>query len=517
MSTTPDTVMLASADTQIQRVLRAFCDEHGSSLTVVTSAKGGFTALAQSSPSMVLVDFDLPDNGALAIRRMAAKRTNQSPVILLSPPSLGEEWVLVFECDAYMTKPFTRTDLAGKADLLGWSPGTAQDVRYVQSVPPTSEHASDDGNDEGQTVFDRVSSRPRLQPYRLRPSREHSDVVSDTEPAPEVFQRVATAEIPAPLSSVDEEHGAWRNGGPGADTGGSPIFDTGPIPMIDTGPNPVVDTGPIPEDVAVQTTHDQIALLWPRLSHEDPHYLLDVPRNAALKEVRKKFRRLRRDIQGGVDLLDRRERHRADHLMGRLKKAYDTIVAALVQRGAPEKAEPAHDFGRQEQTGEQRLEALRRLARRQIDIEKAKKDTGKKREIDPGPGKRGPAGYARAFFKEARQLAAIQKWKEAFELTQEALEKTPHDPELIAFDAWALLHVPTTEPDATLDTCGSRLSIALTLREDYGEAHYYLGRVRERQGSTEDAVSCYRRALELDPRLSRYKLTERIRKLEGRM
>ena len=195
MSTTPDTVLLASADTQVQRVLRAFCDQHGCSLTVVTSTKGGFAALTQSQPSLVLLDFDLPDNGALAIRRMAEKRSQQSPVILLSPPSLSEEWLLVFECDAHLTKPFTRPDLATTAEKVGWPPQSGQEAAPSHPEPPTSEPASEedaeptaeDISEDGQTVFDRVSSRPRLQPYRMRPSREHRDVVSDATPVPESF------------------------------------------------------------------------------------------------------------------------------------------------------------------------------------------------------------------------------------------------------------------------------------------------------------------------------------------
>ena len=101
-------------------------------------------------------------------------------------------------------------------------------------------------------------------------------------------------------------------------------------------------------------------------------------------------------------------------------------------------------------------------------------------------------------------------------MTQEALEKVPHNPALIAFDAWILFHLPNTDPETMLQTCASRLAIALTLNDSLAEGHKYLGRVRESQMLHDEAIVSYRRALKLDPTMSRFKSAERVLHLAGR-
>ena len=483
MGTTSESVMLVSAELETQAMVQDFCSHFGASVSIITTLKDGFAALGRDRPSLFLIDFELPDNGALAIRRMAAKRVGTSPVILISPPNLEEEWVQVFECDGLVSKPVTKRALATASARAGWMPNLKRVQREAE-------------DDTEPTVFDRVSSKPRLQPYRVRPAQKHSDVVDDTTPIPEIF----AVEQTNGLSESGREVVGERR--PTDDSMDGSMDGSNDEPR----PHPTID--------AVGRAEKVLAALWPRCTHEDPHYVLDVPRNASLQQVRQKFRRIRRDLRAGMDDLPRVSKRRADHLLVKVKIAYDAIVAALVQDGVPVESKPKHGF-QPDQTGEQRLEALRRFSRRQVDLGKADKEADPVRQIDPGPHNRTPEGYAKAFFREARQFAAVQKWPEAFTLTQEALEKTPHNPELIAFDAWVLMHVPTPDPNKMLETCASRLSIALTLSDHLAEANYFLGRVRERQALTTEASTCYRRALELDPRLSRHKIAERIRDLQA--
>lgn len=429
-----------------------FEETEGVVVSVLRTTQECFDKLAKAKPSLVLLDFDLPDNGALAVRRFAAKTQTACPVVLVAPESLNPEWSLVFECDTEVSRPISAESLHAALIRVGW--------------PPSS---GDSSSGTGQTVFDRVASRPRIQPYRMKPVSQHQDQREDTA------SRLRAIEPSTEFSSV-------------AESGISSLPPEAPF------------------DPDLEMIEDLITSYSARLDKKDPYYLFDVPRTVSVHEVRQRYRRIRRDLHPDrIEVLPPLERQRAKDLLARLRVAYDSIVAKLMREGFARDATPAPGFVR-DKTGEQRLQELRRMSRSRPVPQPAVR----KEKIDPGPGNRTPMGYAKAYYKEAQKKASANRWEEAVELVLEAIEEAPHTPELIAFEAWARFHAPNENREANLELCAERLSIALTLREVYADAHYYLGRVREKQHRHAEAVESYKRALELDPALDKHGISLRI-------
>lgn len=506
------------------------------------STLAGFDLLERVAPGLVLIDFALPESGALAVRRMTAKRHPTCPTVLIAPTTLKPQWVFVFECDARVEKPVTAVRLQGALDLVGWDP----QPRTPRRPPPVSTEPEphldirfEEQPTTPRTVFDRVASRPRIQPHRVVPEKGRGDSGSgSSDPGDSgLGDSFLTESRLGDSLLIDSSLGETFLGE--SDLGESSLGDSG---LGDSFPG---DSGPPAKRGTQAPPHPPVrerrfatpresgathARMQPaerdteeaqfsrvlqayesRASSRDDHYLLDLAPSASLKQTRVRLRRIRRELKAdALSQLPPNQRARTKQLLVRVKAAYDRIVATLVhdQWGRDQTTNKAF---KREKTGQQRLESLRRLSRKP---RSAPPERGQLRS-DSGPMPVTPEGWARHFFELARREVSSKRWTTGLEHIRDALEKTPHDPHMMALEAWILAHIRSDDVTHKLENCANRLALALTLNDANPEAHYYLGRVRERQHLYVEAVDAYRSALRFESALNKKAILSRIRDIEA--
>lgn len=546
------TVLIVTADAAVQNMVTGFVEDLGGNVYVATSTRGGVQLLEDLLPEVVLIDFDLPDNGALAVRRMTNKRHPRCPTVLVAEATLEPEWVLVFECEAEVQKPVSAVGLQIAFDLIGWEPPPAQPSFPVAGAPHDFVDKFQEQPTTPRTVFDRIASRPRLQPYRVRPGDLDHIPKGDTGPLSstlnadgalgrerEVVNRPSSPPESTPPPSteplasrfspadsfVDESSpddslldGAYSDSGTGDDLDHDEPTRQHFSPVTQP-KQPLPSAGVVRRSRRLRARRDVnevdfitvLEAYGERVQNDDPYYLLDLPRNASLKQIRQRHRRIRRELRfDRLADLPPRQRSQAKQILAEVKTAYDQVRASLQDNWTHEPSGNA--FTRDQHTGQQRLETLRRLSRKQPSVAS---ESGPLAREKGQPDAVTPEGWAMHFYERAKHSAAAKHWPKALDQIRDALEKTPHDPYMMAFEAWILVHIPTENLNKKLETCANRLSLSLTLDEANAEAHYYLGRVRERQRMFGEALSSYRKALEFESELNKKAIHSRIREIEA--
>ena len=266
-----------------------------------------------------------------------------------------------------------------------------------------------------------------------------------------------------------------------------------------------------------------------RISSTDAYYLLDIPQTAAIDDVRVAYERFRTRLPiEFVPLLSPAAQKNAHRIREAIHKAYNEVLTGLLkasfeaQRTAnaiplPPRSAPPMPGLRPYDTipplsssspgdsippaDTDYVESLKRAARRGREKAKAaeKRLSRSGPGLDPGEGKRTVQGYAEAYFNEAKRLVNRRQWEKALATIKEASDILPHNAAVITLEAWIMFNLPSGNKDKRLDVCSERLSVALTLAENYADAHYYLGVVREAQRRYAEALQCFRAVLKLDP------------------
>jgi len=115
MSDPLDVVVVVEDEPQMRRFLRATLSGHGFRVIEAGTVADGERAVAQTPPSLVLLDLGLPDgDGIELVRRL--REWSRVPVIVISARGREDDKVAALDAgaDDYLTKPFGVGELAAR-------------------------------------------------------------------------------------------------------------------------------------------------------------------------------------------------------------------------------------------------------------------------------------------------------------------------------------------------------------------------------------------------------------------
>src|SRR5690606_13102801 len=140
MAADQSTILIVEDEPSIATLLEFTLKEGGWNTRHVQSAADGWEAIQAELPSLVLLDWMLPDQSGLRLlsRIRADRQTNNLPVIMLTAKSMEEDKVAGLEqgADDYITKPFSPKELNARirALLRRKAPEHAQTVMSLGPV-----------------------------------------------------------------------------------------------------------------------------------------------------------------------------------------------------------------------------------------------------------------------------------------------------------------------------------------------------------------------------------------------
>jgi two-component system KDP operon response regulator KdpE len=108
-------LLIVDDEPQIRRLLRNSLPPHGYDCVEAADAGAALTAVAKSSPDIVLLDLGLPDGDGFAVIE-AIRKDALTPIVVLSARGDIEGKVKALElgADDYVTKPFDMTELLAR-------------------------------------------------------------------------------------------------------------------------------------------------------------------------------------------------------------------------------------------------------------------------------------------------------------------------------------------------------------------------------------------------------------------
>lgn len=122
MAADQSTILIVEDEPSIAALLNFTLKEGGWHTRSVQSAAEGWDAIQAELPSLVLLDWMLPDQSGLRLlaRIRADRQTNELPVIMLTAKSMEEDKVAGLEqgADDYVTKPFSPKELNARIKAL---------------------------------------------------------------------------------------------------------------------------------------------------------------------------------------------------------------------------------------------------------------------------------------------------------------------------------------------------------------------------------------------------------------
>ncbi len=135
-------------------------------------------------------------------------------------------------------------------------------------------------------------------------------------------------------------------------------------------------------------------------------------------------------------------------------------------------------------------------------------DEGKRRDyirsVEAGGGTPESARQVNAIVESAMAMQRAEvflkrhDWQGALDLAEEAAELNPEDPDSMAMKAWCLFQLSRGKPP--FDEQMTLLDGAIERNENHEKAHYYRGMVLKRMGDDKQALRCFRRVININPR-----------------
>ncbi|MEO9044191.1 MAG: response regulator [Candidatus Dormibacter sp.] len=116
------TILVVEDEADIMLTLRLSLQAAGYRVVGVRSGEEALTFITQSPPDLTILDVGLPGiDGLEVVRRLRADpRTRDARVVVSSAHASGDVRRLTAElqCDAYLTKPFSTTELCATVALV---------------------------------------------------------------------------------------------------------------------------------------------------------------------------------------------------------------------------------------------------------------------------------------------------------------------------------------------------------------------------------------------------------------
>lgn len=116
--------MTIAQNRQIRKLLRANLEAIGLEVREAASQHHGLFLVGEGTPDLILLDLDLPDDGALKLLRRLQEhcRARRVPIVLLSAEPPGRWLMREAQVAGFLLKPFDVSRLVEQVrDLLGAS------------------------------------------------------------------------------------------------------------------------------------------------------------------------------------------------------------------------------------------------------------------------------------------------------------------------------------------------------------------------------------------------------------
>ncbi len=178
-------VLVLEDDSAISDVLESFLRRDGFRPTMCGTVEAARAAMAQSRPTILILDLALPDGSGLDVLREAAAGEEPIPTIVLTARSEESDRIVGLElgADDYVTKPFSPRELMARVRAV---------IRRVERMPVT---CSNEAIRVGSLDIDFTSHEVRLggKPANLTSTEFRILSVLATSPG-RVFTRAALLE-----------------------------------------------------------------------------------------------------------------------------------------------------------------------------------------------------------------------------------------------------------------------------------------------------------------------------------
>ncbi len=105
------TILVVEDSPVCQALIKAFFRETGAILIMADTGEKALKSIKSSNVDMVLTDLRLPDTNGVALLRTIKQGYPDIPIIVQTASNIefGEEDCIKAGCDAYITKPYTRS------------------------------------------------------------------------------------------------------------------------------------------------------------------------------------------------------------------------------------------------------------------------------------------------------------------------------------------------------------------------------------------------------------------------
>jgi two-component system, OmpR family, response regulator len=116
-----ETILIVDDDREIRTLLAAYMQQAGFFVTVAANAEEMFARLAQSTPSLVILDVMMPkEDGMVALSKLRQQKKSRVPVLLLTALGEPEERSAGLEAgaDDYLGKPFLPRELLARVNAI---------------------------------------------------------------------------------------------------------------------------------------------------------------------------------------------------------------------------------------------------------------------------------------------------------------------------------------------------------------------------------------------------------------
>jgi DNA-binding response OmpR family regulator len=119
-------VLLIDDDSKLAELLKTYLENHGYTLTAVTTAQEGFRNLRAREFELVLLDIMLPDGDGLEVCKRI-RMVSTVPVVMLTARGADEDKIIGLElgADDYLAKPFNPRELVARMKAVLRRKGTA--------------------------------------------------------------------------------------------------------------------------------------------------------------------------------------------------------------------------------------------------------------------------------------------------------------------------------------------------------------------------------------------------------
>jgi len=115
------------------------------------------------------------------------------------------------------------------------------------------------------------------------------------------------------------------------------------------------------------------------------------------------------------------------------------------------------------------------------------------------PGASSKGGHAEDAYRTGKRYFEEGEYGLAAKSFAVAVQKNPLDPRAKMYLGWSQF---ISSPETNYEQARESILAAISLKPDYAVAYYYLGCMKKTRGEEEDAMRCFRQALEYDPELS---------------